>query len=514
MTDDSVLDYASESEAECELEGQYYSTKEVSTSVGIEEAIQALEIVVEMDAEKTKWGFKALKQIAKLLLRKDQTRVMDNYGRLLVYRGSKHITSNDMDKAFDSLWNRYCEIVTDADARRSYCLTTLSLLQSFPSRLTRLKWLARLAHQCSSEEHHRQLDHRVDELQQVTENTSSMHCPEMADKLGHFAAAELCSALLRNRMSHRMAPDNWVDTFACLSQWDVDGFHFVGRRLSDFVDNNSRVLPLKNIAKVSLKTVTEEHAFGVRLTVQAESGSAPFCKEYSQGQTPDSFTTLLQPSVALRRVQNLLANAFVKTLDLTDTFPFAWYSIDTTTDSSLHIQKLNHLFHNVCHPRLLPMQAFGDVRVDHVEVRFTNLKEETRDFFGPLGNAQVTRLDVKFAWVRSEAEQAAFLALCFDGHSDGPTPHFFVQNARVARDFLQRMGQKARGSLYRRDIYIEMQRSPDENFVQLRTDFAEGTKERSGPLRIFRFDWPTKSLRIEVEGAKLVALYTPKQYPE
>lgn len=99
-----------------------------------------------------------------------------------------------------------------------------------------------------------------------------------------------------------MATDNWIDTFACLSRWDVDGFHLVGMRLSDLVNTNSRAIPLKYIAKVSLKTVTEEHAFGVRLTVQAERGSAPFWKEHSQHQTSDSFTTLLQNGVALRQV--------------------------------------------------------------------------------------------------------------------------------------------------------------------------------------------------------------------
>ncbi|KAH7712726.1 CSN-2 protein [Aphelenchoides avenae] len=189
MADDSDMDYDSDSDDECGLEEQYYSAKEASASVSIEEAIRALETVVEMDADKTKWGFKALKRIAKLLLRKDHQQAMDYFDRLLAYHGSKHITTNDVDKALESLWNQYCEIVTDADTRRSYCLTTLNLLQvllgkhsivflcriqSFPGRLTRLKWLARLAQQCSSEEHHRQLADQVDDLQQVIEDAYAM----------------------------------------------------------------------------------------------------------------------------------------------------------------------------------------------------------------------------------------------------------------------------------------------------------------------------------------------------
>ncbi|KAH7712723.1 hypothetical protein AAVH_19913 [Aphelenchoides avenae] len=430
------MDYASESDDECGLEEQYYSAKEAAS---IDEAIHALESVVEMDVDKTKWGFKALKQVAKLLLRKDSQRALDCHCRLLAYHGSKHITPNDVDKALESLWNQYCEIATDPDTRRGYCLTTLSLLQSFPGRLTRLKWLARLAQQCSSEEHHRQLADQVDDLQQVMEGayavdeiisdcvkdylvdalslTTSLfllkkryaHAESNLVHLKQLAEAEIskpteCQAFIiemRARISfargksRRMASDNWLDTFACLSRWDVDGFHLVGMRLSDLVNTNSRAIPLKYIAKVSLKTVTEEHAFGVRLTVQAERGSAPFWKEHSQHQTSDSFTTLLQNGVALRSVRNLLANAFVVTLNLTDTFPFASFWIGAPT-GTLHIQKLNHLFHDFCHPRLFPLQAFGDVRVDHLEtlLYFTRLKEETHDFLGPLGNAQVKRLDV------------------------------------------------------------------------------------------------------------------------
>lgn len=70
MSDDDEMDYASESDVECGLEEQYYSAKEVLVSGSVEEAIPALETVVEMDVDHTQWGFKALKRIVKSLIHK------------------------------------------------------------------------------------------------------------------------------------------------------------------------------------------------------------------------------------------------------------------------------------------------------------------------------------------------------------------------------------------------------------------------------------------------------------
>lgn len=107
----------------------------------------------------------------------------------------------------------------------------------------------------------------------------------------------------------RMAHENVLDTFACLPRWDVDALHPVGRRLSNFVEVNSRSLPLKNISKVSLKKVTEE-SFDhyrrhwtaidrIQLTVQTEHGSTTFCKKPSYDQKYDVSTIMLDIRPAL-----------------------------------------------------------------------------------------------------------------------------------------------------------------------------------------------------------------------
>ncbi|KAH7712730.1 CSN-2 protein [Aphelenchoides avenae] len=575
------MDYASESDVECGLEEQYYSAKEVLVSGSVEEAIPALETVVEMDVDHTQWGFKALKRIVKSLIHKNHEQALDYYGRLFAYVSSRAITTNDADKALDSLWNRYYEAVTDADARRIYCLTTVTnlqvwrtcklyhscdSLQIFPGRLTCLKWLARLAQQCSAEDHQRQLEGREDTFQQVIEDALTMddisdvaktyfvdalsltallflrhrrlaqvennldnlgkvavdtdraveceafikgtaskarnrlvhhlemkarlafirgryaasfellwaakrlyeecqstnllrihmhlrlmslllpkvgdHTVRITDRtyaihtnhalsttewarvkeivqcfndgdvaglrsttkdaqaeLGHFAAVELCGALIRNQLFRRMAHENVLDTFACLPRWDVDALHPVGRRLSNFVEVNSRSLPLKNISKVSLKKVTEE-SFDhyrrhwtaidrIQLTVQTEHGSTTFCKKPSYDQKYDVSTIMLDIRPALGQIRSLLANAFVELLDLDETVWSSTLHVPPNNSPLLRIKR--HTFGR-SYPRLLPLQAFGEVSVEHVDIRFPELSRAPTDFFGPLAGAEVSHL--------------------------------------------------------------------------------------------------------------------------
>lgn len=68
MAADDDMEHSSQSESEDGLEENFYSAKELLGSGCKEEAIIALETVVEMDVERSKWGFKALKKIVKLLL--------------------------------------------------------------------------------------------------------------------------------------------------------------------------------------------------------------------------------------------------------------------------------------------------------------------------------------------------------------------------------------------------------------------------------------------------------------
>ncbi|KAH7693390.1 hypothetical protein AAVH_39574, partial [Aphelenchoides avenae] len=77
---------------------------------------------------------------------------------------------------------------------------------------------------------------------------------EAEAKLGRFAAVEIGGALLRNRISRRMAAENWLDSAACLSRWNVDVLKLVGRSMSYLIDNHTHTLPLKNITSVRVES--------------------------------------------------------------------------------------------------------------------------------------------------------------------------------------------------------------------------------------------------------------------
>ena len=53
----------------------------------------------------------------------------DYYKRLFPYVESKYVTTNDVDKSLDSLWNRFCTLVTDEDRRQKYCLVTFKSIK-------------------------------------------------------------------------------------------------------------------------------------------------------------------------------------------------------------------------------------------------------------------------------------------------------------------------------------------------------------------------------------------------
>ncbi|KAH7701104.1 hypothetical protein AAVH_31768 [Aphelenchoides avenae] len=156
MTDDGDMVYSSESESEGGLEENFYSAKELLESGSGEEAIIALKTLVEMDTERTKWGFKALKKLVKLLMYESALFQILNqtffhyYERIFPYVESKSITTNDVDKALDSAWNKFCQ-------------------NPFPALTTRLKWAARLAQQIKFDEYPYDVEKEVDGIQQLTQ---------------------------------------------------------------------------------------------------------------------------------------------------------------------------------------------------------------------------------------------------------------------------------------------------------------------------------------------------------
>ncbi|KAH7680371.1 COP9 signalosome complex subunit 2, partial [Aphelenchoides avenae] len=82
-----------------DLTEAYCEAKEKKPS-GTEDAVDAFEFVLTLeqrDAQRTKWGFKALKQLLKLSVEKGSTEVLRHYERILAYHSA--VTDSQMEKA-------------------------------------------------------------------------------------------------------------------------------------------------------------------------------------------------------------------------------------------------------------------------------------------------------------------------------------------------------------------------------------------------------------------------------
>ncbi|KAH7712724.1 Fibroblast growth factor receptor 3 [Aphelenchoides avenae] len=211
-------------------------------------------------------------------------------------------------------------------------------------------------------------------------------------------------------------------------------------------------------------------------------------------------------------LRTILANSFVEQFDWVSNFswPDSWQKEHLPT---FHIKRLNHAF-DTHRPRLLPLRCLGDVSVQLLEVNVQSwgwsFNKDLRNLFEPLKDTEVEKLSVNCDWVAADTEEVSFVDACFAPHSTGPAPHFVVRNARIRSDFLVRIVDKARQCLCECDVYLEMTTYTD-NFVYLDSAPPECNQEDLGQLRIFNFDWPKNSLRIELERYKLVGRYSWKR---
>eukprot|EP00871_Galdieria_phlegrea_P002831 jgi/Galph1/3549/GphlegSOOS_G2190.1 len=108
MSEDEYEDYGfeySEEESEEEdvdIENQYYNSKAMIES-NPEEALKGFEQVLKMETQKGEWGFKALKQIVKLLYRQGKYQEMlEKYKELLTYIKSA-VTRNYSEKSINKI---------------------------------------------------------------------------------------------------------------------------------------------------------------------------------------------------------------------------------------------------------------------------------------------------------------------------------------------------------------------------------------------------------------------------
>ncbi|KAK9512070.1 hypothetical protein O3M35_000579 [Rhynocoris fuscipes] len=94
----------SEAEADADLENQYYHSK-LAKDYSLPNALDCFQKVLELQGDqKGEWGFKALKQIIKILFKKeDFTIMLDRYKELLTYMST--VTRNQSEKAVTGILN-------------------------------------------------------------------------------------------------------------------------------------------------------------------------------------------------------------------------------------------------------------------------------------------------------------------------------------------------------------------------------------------------------------------------
>ncbi|KAH7670058.1 COP9 signalosome complex subunit 2, partial [Aphelenchoides avenae] len=68
MEDYSYADYSSESDVDLGLEEEYEAAKLLAAEGKVVDAIAALKNILELDVDKSRWGFKACKRLVKLAM--------------------------------------------------------------------------------------------------------------------------------------------------------------------------------------------------------------------------------------------------------------------------------------------------------------------------------------------------------------------------------------------------------------------------------------------------------------
>jgi len=127
--DDFGFEYEenSDSEPDADLENQYYSAKTLK-ELNQREAIGEFAKVLELESEKGEWGFKALKQMIKLLFHLSEfDQMMVRYHQLLTYINNA-VTRNHSEKAINSILD-YISTSQNMELLQNFYETTLTALQ-------------------------------------------------------------------------------------------------------------------------------------------------------------------------------------------------------------------------------------------------------------------------------------------------------------------------------------------------------------------------------------------------
>eukprot|EP00762_Andalucia_godoyi_P001323 ANDGO_04907.mRNA.1 COP9 signalosome complex subunit 2 len=134
MSDDEMeyeFEYEDEDEnmeEDVDIENEYYSAKSIVDS-DPQAALAGFARVLDMETEKGKWGFKALKRSIKVLAKLNRSsEVIDQFRALLSYTKSA-VTRNDSEKAINSLLDYVSTSSCALHVLQELCTLTLSALE-------------------------------------------------------------------------------------------------------------------------------------------------------------------------------------------------------------------------------------------------------------------------------------------------------------------------------------------------------------------------------------------------
>ncbi|VDM40200.1 unnamed protein product [Toxocara canis] len=116
------------SEPDVDLENQYYNAKALKAEKDFGGALQAFEKVLELEAEKGEWGFKALKQMIKITFSLNEYDSMLSYYRQLLSYIKTAVTKNYSEKSINAILD-YISTSKQMDLLQKFYETTLDALK-------------------------------------------------------------------------------------------------------------------------------------------------------------------------------------------------------------------------------------------------------------------------------------------------------------------------------------------------------------------------------------------------
>uniref|UniRef100_A0A914ZGB5 PCI domain-containing protein n=2 Tax=Parascaris univalens TaxID=6257 RepID=A0A914ZGB5_PARUN len=128
--EDYDLEYSDDSgsEPDVDLENQYYNAKALKAEKDFGGALQAFEKVLELEAEKGEWGFKALKQVIKITFSLGEYEAMLSYYRQLLSYIKTAVTKNYSEKSINAILD-YISTSKQMDLLQKFYETTLDALR-------------------------------------------------------------------------------------------------------------------------------------------------------------------------------------------------------------------------------------------------------------------------------------------------------------------------------------------------------------------------------------------------